>query len=72
VTSTAGRVRRVCLGFGVEDEIAVADRFVADSELEDTVEDQAAAGGGAAVEAEHELVEVALQVRVVYRPLVRS
>ena len=60
----------VRLGLGVEDEVAVADGFVANGELEDPVEDQASAAGGAAVEAEHELVEVALQVRLVDRALV--
>jgi hypothetical protein len=43
---------------------------VADGELENPVEDEASAAGGAAVEAEHELVEVALQVRPVDRSLV--
>jgi hypothetical protein len=60
----------VRLGLGVEDEFVVADRFVADGELEDALEDEAATAGGAAVEAEHELVEVALQVRLVDRALV--
>ncbi len=44
------------------DEVLVADRWVADGELEDPVEQQAAAAGAAPVEAEHELVHVAGQV----------
>src|ERR1035437_1236328 len=46
------------------DDVAVADRVVADGELEHPVEDEPAASR-AAVEAEHELVQVALQVRLV-------
>jgi hypothetical protein len=41
-----------------------------DGELEDAVEDQTAATGTAAVEAEDELVEVAGQMGVVRRALV--
>ena len=48
----------------------VADRLVADCEFEDPVEDESSAARGAPVEAEHELVEVALQVSFVDRSLV--
>src|ERR1039458_2647479 len=51
------------------DDVAVADRVVADGELEHPVEDEPAALRAAAVEAEHELVQVALQVRLVDRAL---
>ena len=47
------------------DQVAVAHWAVADSELEQAVEDQPPAAGAAPVEAEAELVEVALQVRVI-------
>jgi hypothetical protein len=40
---------------------------VADGELEDALEDEPSAAGRAPVEAEHELVEVGLQVRLVHR-----
>ena len=43
---------------------------MADGEFEHPVEDKASAAGGAAVEAEHELVEVALKVCLVDRALV--
>jgi hypothetical protein len=43
---------------------------VGDGELEHAVEDEAAAVGSASVEAEHELVEIALQVGLVDRALV--
>ena len=52
------------------DDVVVAHRVVADGELEHPVEDQPAASRAAAVEAEHELVQVALQVRLVDRTLV--
>jgi hypothetical protein len=42
---------------------------VADGEFQHTVEDHPAAAGPAAVEPEHELVQVALQVRLVDRAL---
>ena len=42
----------------VGDQVPVAHGVVVDCELEDPVEQQAAAAGAAAVEAEHELVEV--------------
>jgi hypothetical protein len=47
------------------DQVAVAHRVVVDGELEDPVEQQAATARAAAVEAEHELVEVVGQVGVV-------
>ena len=52
------------------DDVAVAHRIVACSELQQPVEDEPAASRAAAVEAEHELVQVALQVRFVDRALV--
>src|SRR6266702_7705302 len=52
-------------GLRPSDQVAVAHRAVADSELEQAVEDQPPAAGSAPVEAEAELVEVALQVRVI-------
>jgi hypothetical protein len=57
-------------GSGVGDEVAVADGVVGGGELEHAVENEAAAARAAAVEAEHELVEVAGQVRRVDRALV--
>jgi len=60
----------VLLGLGDDDELAAADRLVADSELEETVEHEPAAAGAAPVEAEDEFVQVRLQVRVVDRTLV--
>ena len=65
-----GRRRRHCFGLGVHHEVSVADGPVADGELEDPVEHQAAAAGSATVEAEHELVEVAGQMGGVHRALV--
>src|SRR5213078_2527894 len=44
-------------------DVVVAHGVVADSELEHPVEDEPAALRAAAVEAEHELVQVALQMR---------
>src|SRR5215469_17527472 len=49
------------------DDVAVAHRIVAGGEFEHPVEHQAAAGRPAPVEAEHELVQVALQVRFLDR-----
>ena len=60
----------LALRLRVDDEVPVADRLVPHGEPEDAVEDEPPAAGGAAVEAEHELVEVALQVRLVDRALV--
>ena len=57
----AGRLFWLRLG----DQVAVAHGVVIDGELEDPVEQQAATAGTAAVETEHELVEVAGQVGVV-------
>src|SRR2546430_1809724 len=61
---------RLGLGLGVSDQVPVPHRMVADGELEHAVEDQAPAAGPAPVEAEAELVQVALQVRVLDRALV--
>jgi hypothetical protein len=47
------------------DQVAVAHGVVVDGELEYTVEQRAATARAAAVEAEHELVEVVGQVGVV-------
>jgi hypothetical protein len=57
-------------GLGVDDQVAVADRAVSDGEFEDAVKEHASAGRSAVVEAEGELVEVVLQVRLVHRALV--
>src|SRR5215472_3428146 len=65
VAPLAWRRGRLCLGLRVGDQVAVAHRLVADSELEQAVEDQPPAGRPAPVEAEAELVEVALQVCVI-------
>ena len=51
-------------------QVAVAHRVMGGRELEQPVEHQAAAGRAAAVEAEHELIQVAGQVRRVHRALV--
>ena len=58
------------LGLGVSDQVPVSHRIVADGEFEHAVEDQSPAAGPAPVEAEAELVQVALQVRVLDRALV--
>src|SRR6266576_3488450 len=52
------------------DDVAVAHGVVAGGELEHPVEDEPAALRAAAVEAEHELVKVVLQMRFVDRALV--
>ena len=70
MAAACGRDGSDRLGLRVRDEVAVAHRGVADGEFENPVEDQAPAAGGAAVEAEYELVEVALQVCLVDRALV--
>src|SRR5664279_732512 len=71
LVATASRWDRLGpVGLRVDDEVAVADRLVPDGELEDAVEHHAAAVRSAAVEAEGELVEVALQVGLVDRALV--
>src|SRR5664280_1971978 len=70
VATASRRDRLGPLGLRVDDEVAVADRLVPDGELEDAVEHHAAAVRSAAVEAEGELVEVALQVGLVDRALV--
>ena len=48
---------RHLLRLGVGDELSIADRIVVDSELEQSVEDEAPASRGAAVESEDELVD---------------
>ncbi len=54
------------------DEILVAHGVVGDGEFEHPIGHHPAAAGAAAVEAEHELIQVAGQVRVVHRALVRA
>src|SRR6266568_1229585 len=51
------------------DDVVVAPRAVADGQFEHPVEDEPAALRAAAVDAEHELVQVALQMRLVDRAL---
>jgi hypothetical protein len=58
------------LWLGVGDQVAVAHRVVIDGELKYPMEEQPAATGVASIEAEHELVEVVGQVRVVDGALV--
>ena len=58
---------RLVLGLG--DQVPVPHRIVADGEFEHAVEDQPPAAGPAPVEAEAELVQVALQVLVLDRAL---
>ena len=58
------------LGLGVGDQVPVPHRIVPDGEFEHAVEDQPPAAGPAPVEAEAELVQVALQVLVLDRALV--
>ena len=70
---TGSRRRRwLHFGCGVNDEVSVAHRVVRDGELEHPVEHHPAAAGAAAVEAEHELIQVAGQVGGVDRALVRA
>src|SRR3974390_1477389 len=69
MTSGAWRRGR-CLGSLADDQVVVADGVVAGGELEQPGEDRASAAGTAAVEAERELVQVALQMRFVNRALV--
>ena len=58
------------LALGVSDQVPVPHRIVADGEFEYAVEDQPPTAGPAPVEAEAELVQVALQVLVLDRALV--
>ena len=53
-----------------DDDVAVTHGEMADGELEHPVEDQPSAAGVAAIEAEHEFVQIAVEVRLVRRPLV--
>jgi hypothetical protein len=69
-TAAARRPMRSGARPGVGDQVAVAHRVVGGGELEHAVEDEPAAARAAAVEVEHELVEVAGQVRRVDRALV--
>ncbi len=52
------------------DKVLVAHGGVGYGELEDPVKHHAAAAGAPAVEAEHELIQVAGQMRVIHRSLV--
>ena len=54
------------------DDVAVAHRIMAGSEFQQSVEDEPAASRAAPVEAEHELVQVALQMRFLDRALVSA
>lgn len=60
------RGRRLCTGPLDSDEVLVAHQFMSDGEFEHPVEHLPAAAGMAAVEAEHELVQVAGQVHAVH------
>ena len=53
-----------------DDEVLVAHRVVGDGEFEHPKEDHPPATGTPTIEAEHELVEVAGQVRVVRGALI--
>ena len=57
---------RYCTGSLGSDEVLVAHRLVSDGELEHSVEHHPAAAGASAVEAEHELVQVAGQMDTVH------
>lgn len=72
MTPRHGRPGRRALRLWVHDQVAVAHRVVSDGEFEYAVEDHPAAAGPAAVEAKHELVEVALQMRLLDRALMGS
>jgi len=61
---------RVLLGLRVNDQVSVAHRLVKDGELKDSIENEPAAARTTAVEAEHELVQVRLQVCRADRTLV--
>ncbi len=67
---SAGRCGRRVFRLRVGDQVAVAHRSVAVGEFEHPVEDHASAAGSAWVEAEDELVDVTLQVRLVDRTLI--
>ena len=59
-------------GFRVNDEVWVAHRVVGYGEFEDPVEDTSSTAGSTAVEAKHELVDVARQVGLIHRSLVSA
>src|SRR2546430_4214164 len=67
--ASRGRGRRDLPGPLACDDVAVAHRVVTGSELKQPAEDQPAASRAATVEAEHELIQVALQVRFLDRAL---
>ena len=66
VSCLAWRDRRGLAGTWAPDQFAVADRVVADGELEGPHEDETAVSRGATVEPEHEFVQVAGQVLTVH------
>jgi len=72
MAASSWRPGRDSLRLRVGDELAVAHRLVGDGEFEHPVEDHASAARAASVEPEDELVEVALQVRLVDRTLMRA
>lgn len=59
-----------CPGLLGGDEIVVAHRVVGEGEFKHSVEHHPAAAGATAVEPEHELIQVADEVRVLHRALV--
>ena len=56
------RTGRYRLWRRVDDEVSITNRLMGDGELENTVEEKSAAARTAAVEPEHELVEVLPQM----------
>ena len=72
VAASSWRPGRDSLQLRVGYQFAVAHRLVGDGEFEYLVEDHASAARAASVEPEDELVEVALQVRLVDRTLMRA
>ena len=69
MTPCSGRGGCRLLGLGIGDQVAIAHRSVGDGEFEYAVKDQAPAARSPSIEAENELVEVALQVRRLNRAL---
>ncbi len=77
MAASSWRPGRDLLRLRVGDQLAVAHRLVGDGEFEHPVEEHASAARAASVEPEDELVEVALvevalQVRLVDRTLMRA
>ena len=69
MTPCSGRGGCRLLGLGIGDQVAIAHRSVGDGEFEYAVKDPAPAARSPSIEAENELVEVALQVRRLNRAL---